>query len=80
MNPAELNQNTLDEYREVEITFHRDLMNVCRRYMNQLGIASIVGIIDIVKRETIDLGAATRQNIRNEEPKNMSEPDTNFFS
>ena len=79
MNPAELENSSLGEYREIEITFHRDLMNVCRKYMNQLGIASMVGIIDIVKRETIDLEAATKENIRNEEPKNLAEPDTDFF-
>lgn len=46
-------------YREMEIGFHRDLMNVCRRYINHLNLVSVVGTIETVKQEAIELIRAT---------------------
>jgi len=57
---------TLNEYRNLETMLHRELLNSCRKYMNHLGIVSIVGIIDIVKQEAIELEKATKQDIKNE--------------
>ena len=70
----------LEEYKAVEFEFHRELMNVCRKYLHKLGIASIVGIIDIVKNETIDLENATRQNIGQEETVDDEKSSGEFFS
>lgn len=57
----------IEDYRALEIEFHTELMKICRRYINELGIVSIIGILDIVKQETIDLESATRKNIEHEE-------------
>ena len=51
-----------------------------RRYLHKLGIASIVGIIDIVKSETIDLENATRQSISQEETVVDEKSSGDFFS
>ena len=64
MIPDENAGNTLQEYREYELTLHGELMNVCRRYINRLGIVSILGILEIVKQETIELEQATRRDIK----------------
>ncbi|UCH72118.1 MAG: hypothetical protein JSW62_00795 [Thermoplasmatales archaeon] len=82
MGLGEIGCKTLEEYRASEIEFHRELMKVCRRYMNEIDIACMVGIIDIVKRETIDLESATRQNLMNEKSitENKENTDVNFFS
>ena len=49
----------LSNYREVEIGFHRDLMNVCRRYISHLNLVSVVGTIETVKQEVVELIRAT---------------------
>ena len=67
MFPEEHNQRTLEEYKDLEINLHRELMHICRKYLNQLGIISIVGIVDIVKQEIIELEKATRKNIPHDE-------------
>jgi len=56
----------INDYRALEIEFHTELMKICRRYINELGIVSIIGILDIVKQETIELEGATRKNIEHE--------------
>lgn len=48
-----------NNYRGMEIDFHRDLMNVCRRYINRLNLVSMVGTIETVKQEVIELIRAT---------------------
>ena len=58
---------TLEEYRELETRLHHELMNTCRKYIYELGIVSIMGILDIVKQETIELEKATRRNPKKEE-------------
>jgi len=54
---------SLREYRALEATLHRDLMSCSRRYLNELGIVSIVGIMDIVKQEIIELERATKRSV-----------------
>ena len=54
---------SLKEYRALEATLHRDLMNCGRRYLNELGIVSIVGILDIVKQEIVELEKATKRSV-----------------
>ena len=70
----------IEDYRALEIEFHTELMKICRRYINELGIVSIIGILDIVKQETIELEGATRKNIKTEEIEKESNQkfDTNF--
>ena len=60
MTLSENISNTLEDYKTKEIQFHRELMNSCRKYMNHLSIVSILGILDIVKQEAIDLEQATK--------------------
>lgn len=73
MHPDEPSNRSLEEYRGFEAALHRDLMNCCRRYVNYLGIVSIVGIIDIVKQETIELEKATKKNIGSDQQENTNE-------
>jgi hypothetical protein len=71
---------TLDEYRQLEMQLHIELMNTCRKYISQLGIVSIMGILDIVKQEAIELEGATRKNIKKEEvEKQTPERDIDHF-
>ena len=58
--------DTFNEYRNYEIKLHSDLMNVCRGYLKKLSIISIVGILEIVKLETIELEQATRKDLTSE--------------
>jgi hypothetical protein len=44
---------SLEEYRVLEANLHRELVGCCRKYLNKLGIVSVVGLIDIVKQETM---------------------------
>jgi hypothetical protein len=62
-----LKDRSLKEYRSSEADLHIELMNICRKYMSKLGIISIMGILDIVKQETIELEKATRKSVKNTE-------------
>jgi len=76
MNQVDFEEITLEKYRALELQMHRELMDVCRKYINELGIVSIVGIIDIVKQETVELERATSKVIKPEElelPKEFEE-------
>ena len=77
MYPGEKREMTLLEYRATEIKLHSELMKICRNYINELGIVSIIGILDIVKRETVELEGATRRNIKDEEPEPDIQPMEN---
>ena len=79
MAQSETSCDTLEEYKATEFEFHSDLMNVCRKYIHQIGIASIIGIIDIVKNETIDLESVTRPVVEHEKQKTEA-ADNSFFS
>jgi hypothetical protein len=67
MDSGNAPQNSLDEYRQYEMKLHLELMNTCRRYMSNLSIVSITGILDIVKQEAIELEMATRKSFKREE-------------
>ena len=46
---SEGNQEKIfEEYKNMEINLHRDLMNSCRKYFNDLSIVSIVGILELL--------------------------------
>ena len=68
MCPLGFSDITLEEYMALEIELHRDLMKVCRKYITELGIVSIMGILDIVKQEAMELEKAANKVIREEEP------------
>jgi len=80
MCPIGFEGMTLEEYRGLEVELHRDLMKVCRKYINELGIVSIMGILDIVKQESMELEKATSKIMKGEEPvtedKNEDEAKT----
>ena len=58
---------TLEEYKALEIELHTELMKICRKYINELSIISLTGILDIVKQETAELERATSKRIEDEE-------------
>ena len=66
MIPGEEVASTLEEYRNYELQLHHELMNSCRKYVGKVSIISILGILDIVKKEAFELEQATRGNNPNE--------------
>jgi len=67
MYPSDIESRTLDEYKQLEMQLHLELMNTCRKYISQLDVVSIMGILDIVKQEAIELEGAARKNIKKDE-------------
>lgn len=82
MHPVESSDMTLEKHRSLEIEFHIELMKICRKYINEISIVSIIGILDIVKQETIELERATKRDIKEEEPEieTKEKVDTDFSS
>ena len=83
MDMSGIDNRTLKEYRALETELHRELMKICREYINDLGIVSIMGILDIVKQEAIELERATRKIMKSEETETGyktedKEEDTDF--
>ena len=66
---GEASIKTLEQHRVLEAELHRELMNICRKYVNDLGIISLMGMLDIVKQETIELEKAKRKIIKDEKPE-----------
>ena len=60
-------QKASDEYKDFEIELHREIMNSCRKYKKKLGIYTILGILDYVKQEIIELEDVT-SHIPDNEP------------
>lgn len=54
---------SLKEYREYKTMFHGELMDICREYLNKLSIVSILGILEIVKQETMELEQAAKKEL-----------------
>ena len=77
MFPGEDDELTLKEYRTAEIRLHSELMKICRNYITELGIISIMGILDLVKQETIELERATRRDVEGEEAEQETKPKEN---
>lgn len=73
---------SLEEYRQLEMQLHLELMNACRKYISKLGIVSIMGILDIVKQESIELERATKKTFKKEEfeADNEKKADIDAFS
>lgn len=55
--------NPLDEYRQHEKNLRLELMNVCKRYMQKISIVSIMGVIDLVKQDTLELEKVTKTDV-----------------
>jgi len=49
--------------RELENSLHRELNNICREYCKKLGFISVLGVLEVVKQETIELERVTKQDI-----------------
>ena len=73
MNPDNIRDKSLEEYRALELMLHRDLKNCCWKYINNLGIISIIGIVDIVKHEITELEKATKTNVENKKTESISQ-------
>ena len=71
METEETTQKTSEEYKDFEIELHREIMNSCRKYKNKLGIYTILGILDYVKQETIELENVTSHNLDNDPSINL---------
>ncbi len=56
-------EKSINYVRELESNFHRELAGVCRKYQRDIGIVSVLGMLELVKQETIELESATKRNI-----------------
>jgi len=66
--------NPLDEYRQYEKNLRLELMNVCRRYIQKISIVSIMGVIDLVKQETLELEKVTKTDVEIDRPIKPEQP------
>lgn len=66
MFPEKVDVKSIEEYRAMEREFHRDIMNICRRYISSLNLVSIVGTLDMAKNESIELMRATKKDLSKE--------------
>ena len=55
--------NPLSEYKQYEKNLRLELMNVCKKYIQRLSIVSIMGILDLVKQETLELEKVTKSDV-----------------
>jgi len=62
----ETTQGIPEEYKNYEIELHRELMNSCRKYIKKLSIFSILGILDYLKQEAVELESATSHDLEKE--------------
>jgi len=67
MYPGDVENRTLNEHRQLEMELHLELLKTCKKFISKLGIVSIMGILDIVKQEAIELEKATRESIKGED-------------
>ena len=74
MCPEDTQGMSFEDYKNMEIALHRDLMNSCRKYVNDLSIVSILGILDVVKQEAIELEKAKNRNIPYEHTEEAENP------
>ncbi|MCJ7571660.1 MAG: hypothetical protein MUO82_07265 [Candidatus Thermoplasmatota archaeon] len=57
---------SLDEYRMLKSNLHRELTNCCKKYQNKLGIVSMIGIIEIIKQEVLELQKVSKEVVDEE--------------
>ncbi len=60
--------NTLAEYKQFEKNLRLELTNVCKRYIQRLSIVSIMGVLDLVKQETLELEKVTKSDVEIDRP------------
>ena len=52
-------------------------MKTIRSYITELGIVSILGILDVVKQETIELERATKREFKDQDNDDSEDDQTN---
>ena len=50
----------LKTYRIVETKLYGEITKICRRYSNELSLISMLGILDVIKDEMVDLDKRNR--------------------
>lgn len=60
------------EYKTLETRLHGELMRSCQRYGTKLRIISILGILDFVKQEIMDLEKENMKFMDDESPEGQS--------
>lgn len=70
----ELSQGGYDEYKILETRLYGELIRSCQRYNTKLRLISILGILDYVKQEILDL---EKENMKFKDDKNP-EKQTNI--
>ena len=61
--------NPINEYRQYEKNLRLELMGVCRRYITRISITSIMGELDLVKQEALELEKVTKSDVGIDRPK-----------
>lgn len=74
MITKETTQKMPDEYKNYEMELHREIMNCCRKYIKKISIFSILGILDYVKQEAVELESATSHDLDKEPSFDNKEP------
>ena len=72
---------TMEDYRAAESEYHTELMGISRRYLSKLGIVSLMGVLDIVKQEIMELEQATKKNLDHQATKQkpMEVQEADYF-
>jgi FMN-dependent NADH-azoreductase len=65
--------NPLNEYRQNEKNLRLELMNVCKKYIPRISITSIMGVLDLVKQETLELEKVTKSDVEMDRPKQQEQ-------
>ena len=61
-----------EEYKTLETKLYGELMRSCQRYGTKLRIISILGILDFVKQEIMDLEKENMKFMDDESPEGQS--------
>lgn len=66
----ELNQNDMsdDEYSVLESRLYGELMRSCQKYMSKIRIISILGVLDFVRQDVINLEKKNRELMSSQLP------------
>ncbi len=66
----ELNQKDMseDEYSVLESRLYGELMRSCQKYMSQIRIISILGVLDFVRQDVINLEKKNRELMSSQLP------------
>ena len=64
-------EGSVSEKRALEANLHRELITSCRKYVRHLGIVNVLGMLEMVKQETIELERATKNELKSETNENQ---------